>query len=109
MKSDELRKWLDGQLENFPERASGEEGYEFMIRQTQKVVEMDRAALVQVLTDWLRLRTVPRTDLAISIAVAHKLSELRDEIETLLNDVNVGKAFKPYYAKRIASALEKVK
>jgi hypothetical protein len=44
----------------------------------------------------------------LEIAANHHLSELRDEIEKLLNDVRAGKAFLPYYEQWVTRALDQI-
>ncbi len=108
MKADEVLLWLESELTECPDRASGEEGYEFMIRQTQRILATDRSALVRALASWLNLRSEPRTMLAIAIAEAHHLTELKPDIEQLLREVKQGVAFKPYYATIIGRAVAKL-
>lgn len=108
MTRDEMKEWLEGEIASFPERASGEEGYRFMVRQTARVLDSDRQALVAVLRDWLLLRAEPRTMLAVEIAAFHHVDELRSDIEDLLEDVREGEAFKPYYVRPIMEALSRI-
>lgn len=108
MTRDEMKEWLESELANFPKRASGEEGYRFMVRQTARVLASDRQALVDVLHDWLLLRAEPRTMLAVEIAASHHVDELRSDIENLLDDVKKGAAFKRYYVRPIMEALSRI-
>jgi len=108
MTKDEMKQWLEGEIANFPERASGEEGYRFMLRQTARALDADRQALVEVLRDWLLLRAEPRTMLAVEIAASHHVDELRNDIEELLEDVKEGEAFKPHYVRPIMEALSRI-
>ena len=108
MTAEQLRKWLDGELNNYPERTSGEELYSFFIRQTAKFVKSNRRELIEALTYWLKLRIEPKTMLALDIAEKHNLTELREEIEDLLKDVESGRAFKPYYGQFIINTLKKL-
>lgn len=104
----DAKAWLEEELANFPERASGEELYAYLIKHTIPLVEADRDSLVQALAEWLRLRSEPRTMLAVEIAASHKLHELRSEIEVLLHDVKGGQAFKSFYQKPISDALNEL-
>ncbi len=108
MTGEQLREWLDEELNNYPERTSGEELYSFFIKQTEKYVKSNRRELIEALTYWLRLRTEPKTMLALDVAEKHNLTELREEIENLLRDVENGIAFKPYYGQFITKALKKL-
>jgi hypothetical protein len=110
MAAEEIRMWLEEEVANYPERASGEELYRYLVRRTAPLVETDRQALVKALASWLQLReeSGPQTILALEIAANHHLSELRDEIEKLLNDVRAGKAFLPYYEQWVTRALDQI-
>lgn len=108
MTAEEIRMWLEEEVASYPERASGEELYRYLVRLTAPLVKSDRESLVQALAMWLRARTEsgPQTMLALEIVAKHRLSELRDEIEKLLNDIRAGKAFLPYYEQWAIRALE---
>lgn len=110
MTAEEIRLWLDEEVANYPERASGEELYRYLVRRTAPLVETDRQALVEALALWLQLRdeSGPQTMLALEIAAKHGLFELRDEIEKLLNDIRAGKAFLPYYEKWVTRTLDQI-
>jgi hypothetical protein len=112
MNASELREILEGELAAFPERASGEEGYRFLVRITKSYADTARQALVEVLGEWLQLRAEPKTMLAVKLSVDHHLGELRTEIEALLEDVKDGSAFNPalrgYYARRITDSLSRI-
>jgi len=103
-----IKDWLESQIENFPERASGEDFFKFMIRQAGKVYETQRADLIDTLREWLQVRTSPRTPLAVDIASFYNLHELIPDIVDLRNAVRRGEAFKPYYENTITKALEKI-
>ncbi len=111
MSACEATTWLEGELKGFPERAGGEELYRFFVRITGKPLSTDaedRQALIDALREWLGVRTEPRTMLAVEIAAAHGLSELRHDIELLLSDVKAGKAFLPFYSQTIEKALQRM-
>jgi hypothetical protein len=108
MTGEEIRAWLDDELANFPERTSGEELYAYITRRTAGVAETDRASLVEALSGWLKLRSEPRTMLAVDLAAKHRLTELRGEIADLLDDVRDGEAFRPFYDRPILEALERL-
>ena len=108
MTGEEMRDWLENELANFPERASGEELYAHIARRTSHVAETYRGALVEALSGWLKLRSEPRTMLAVDLAAKHRLHELRGEVVDLLDDVRAGVAFKPFYDRFIQEALEQL-
>jgi len=104
----ETRAWLEQEIAIFPERAPGEELYAYLIKRTASLVESDRCSLVKALAEWLKLRSEPRTMLAVEIAKTHHLAELRNDIEELLDDVRKGRAFKSFYQKPISDALNEL-
>lgn len=99
--------WLDGEVENYPPRATGNECGEFIIRLARRVVDSDRNALTDALREWITQRG-DRTLLALNIAADLKLRELKPDIQRLLDDVRTGKAFRPYYEEFIGPALERI-
>lgn len=110
MTAEEVRIWLEEELASYPERASGEELYRYLVRRTAPLVESDRQSLVKALSVWLNLRdeSGPQTMLALEIAAKHHLTELRDEMSKLLNDIRAGKAFLPYCEQWVVRALEQL-
>lgn len=112
MSAPEALQWLEGELSNFPERASGGDLHRLFVQLTERIVRSpdatDRSDLVSALREWLKLRSEPRTMLAVDIAASHSLSELKPDIERLLADVRAGKAFWPYYQDNIQRELSKL-
>lgn len=112
MTIDQMLNWLNDELQNFPDRRSGEELYRYLVAQTQDVANTARAELVGALEEWLRGESEPQTMLALDLAVDHGLTEMRAEIEALLHQVVGDTAFRPalrpYYRKRIEEALRRL-
>ncbi len=108
MTTEDVRRWLDDEVDRFPERAAGEDLYRYIVQRTKQAAESDRSALTSALNDWLHLRSEPKTMLAVEIISKHHLIELRPEVEQLLADVRDGEAFKPFYEQPIRSALEEM-
>lgn len=104
----EVRKWLDEELANYPDRTPGQELRDYLVRRTAPLVDTDRASLVEALFAWLQLREEPRTMLAMRIASKHRLVELHGAVAELLEDVRAGEAFLPYYERWILEALEQL-
>lgn len=102
----EVRKWLDDELANYPDRTPGQELRAYLVLRTRPLVDTDRASLVEALSAWLQLREEPRTMLALRIAAEHRLVELHGAVADLLDDVRAGEAFLPYYERWILEALE---
>ncbi len=105
MMMNDLLQLLNGEVAEFPSRASGEEGYEYINKIAGRYVTSERQKLVAALTSWLQLRSEPKTMIAVDVASKLHLNELRPEIEKLLVDVEQGKAFLPFYARPIKAAL----
>ena len=108
MTGEEVKDWLDAEVEQFPQRASGEDLYRYIVQRTKHAAESDRWALVSALTVWLGLRSEPKTMLAVEIISKHNVVELRSAVEQLLADVLDGEAFKAFYEQPIRSALEEM-
>lgn len=103
--TNDLLQLLDDEVAGFPSRASGEQGYEYINKIAARYVQSERPMLVAALTEWLLLRSEPKTMLAVDIAGKLHLTELRPALEKLLVDVEQGKAFKPFYARPIKAVL----
>lgn len=104
MTKEEILEWLDSEIQCYPERATGNECEDFIVRIVTPVVESDRNELIAAMREWINQRG-KRTLMAIRIAVDHKLDELKPEIHRLLEDVRAGRAFSPYYEEFIGPAL----
>lgn len=68
----------------------------------------DRAALVEVLSEWLRRRSEPHSILAMHVAAELGLTELGYLILALRQDVIDGRAFLPCYLVWVDKALERL-
>lgn len=107
MTKQEILEWLEGEVQGYPERATGNECEDHIVRLTGRIVESDRNALVEAIREWIEQRD-KRTLLAVRIVAEHKLRELKPHVQRLLEDVRAGKAFSPYYEEFIAPALKRV-
>lgn len=107
MTKQEIIEWLDGEIEGYPPRATGDECGQFVMRLAARVVESDRDELIAAMREWITQRG-KRTLLAMDIAVDAKLRELKPDIEHLLEDVRAGRVFSPYYEEFIAPALKRI-
>ncbi len=107
MTKQEIIEWLDGEVEGYPPRATGNECGQFVTRLAARAAESDRDELVAAMRDWITQRG-KRTLLAMNIAVDLKLWELKPDIQQLLEDVRAGKAFSPYYEEFIGPALKRI-
>ena len=118
MNKDEIKKLISQVAEYFPERMSGNEQTEILTKRLAPLIQSDRAAVVDLLHDWLALR-IPQSErkpedgkrefwmwLAIEVAKRYSLNELRSDIESLLADVRAGKTFLPYYGDMIAKCIK---
>jgi hypothetical protein len=107
MTKQEIIEWLDGEVEGYPPRATGNECGQFVTRLAARVVESDRNELVAAMREWITQRD-KRTLLAMNIAVDLKLLELKPDIQRLLEDVRANRAFSPYYEEFITPALKRI-
>jgi len=107
MTKQEIIEWLEGEIEGYPPRATGNECEEFITWLASRILESDRGALVEAMREWITQRG-KQTILAVRIAAELKLQELKPDIERLLEDVRAGKAFWPYYEEFIVPALRRI-
>ena len=103
----EILEWLEGEVQSYPERTTGNECEDHIVRLAGRVVESDRSELAEAMREWIDQRG-KRTLLAVRIAAEHKLRELKPDIQRLLEDVRAGKVFSPYYEEFIAPALKRI-
>lgn len=106
MTKQEILEWLEGEIQGYPERATGNECGQFVTGLVARVVESDRDELVAAMREWITQHG-QRTLLAMNIAVDLKLWELKLDIGRLLEDVRAGRAFQPYYEEFITLALKR--
>ena len=104
----EILQVLDAEVAGFPDRASGEQLYEHINKIAARYTESERMALIAALSNWLQLRSEPKTMIAVDVSGRLCLSELRTEIENLLTDIEQRKAFLPFYAKPIKKVLSMI-
>ncbi|WP_133719246.1 hypothetical protein [Methylocaldum gracile] len=105
MITNNLLEVLDAEVASFPSRASGEQLYAHISKIAARYVASERQEVISAVTEWLILRSEPKTMLAVDIAGKFRLAELRPVLEKLLVDVEQGKAFKPFYARPIKAVL----
>ena len=103
----EILEWLEGEVQDYPERATGNECEDFIVRLVGRIVESDRDELVAAMREWIEQRG-KRTLLAVRIAAEHKLRELKPDIQRLLEDVRAGNVFSLYYEEFVAPALDRI-
>jgi hypothetical protein len=103
----EILEWLDGEIEGYPKRATGNECADYVVRLAGRLVDSDRGELVTAMREWI-IQHGKRSLLAVRIAAECKLLELKPDIERLLEDVRTGKAFQPYYQEFLVSALKRM-
>lgn len=108
-----LLNWLEGLIENSPERKSGEEDFVFFLCQIERTVNIEkkeeRNALVWALGKWIDSGHNFKTPFAIEVVKKYSLHELEPNIFSLLKAVRKGTVFKPYYARFLEKALEEIK
>ena len=107
MTKQKILAWLESEVQGYPERATGNECEDHVVRLAGRVAESDRSELVEAMREWIEQRG-RRTLLAVRIAAEHKLRELKPDIQRLLEDVRANKVFSPYYEEFIAPALKRI-
>jgi hypothetical protein len=105
MMTNDILQILHAEVAGFSNRASGEQGYDYINKIAARYVTSERQKLVAALSTWLHLRSEPKTLIAVDAAGRLRLIELRSELAKLLVDVEHGKAFLPLYARPIKAAL----
>ena len=103
-----IRSTLDlfeAEIHGHPDRDSGVDLYRHMLNLSQQVDVNDHEGLVGALDAWLKQRSEPRTMIAVDISGKLKLTELRGELDRLLEEVRSGKAFLPHYTRWIDEAI----
>ncbi len=107
MTKQEILKWLEDEVQDYPERATANECENHVVQLAGRVVEFDRNALIEAMREWVEQRG-NRTLLAVRIVAEHKLLELKPDIQRLLEEVCAGKVFSPYYEEFITPALKRI-
>tara|TARA_A100001391_G_C4997236_1_gene259744 strand:- start:495 stop:806 length:312 start_codon:yes stop_codon:yes gene_type:complete len=100
-----MEDYLNQLVEEFPSRASGEDLYEYIRKQSAGLVDRSRVDFSNVMMNWLSLRSEPKTMLAVDLIGFYQLSELKGELESLQAEVTEGRVFKPFYDKEIRKTL----
>lgn len=108
MTEQEIRTWLEGEIRNYPERATGNACGDFIVRLAGRVVESHRQQLLEAMRSWISERS-GWTLLAVRMASEHQLRELKPDIERLLEDVRAHRVFSRYYEEFITAALARIK
>ena len=91
----EVLKWLEGTLAEFPERAAYQEVADSMLWKTTNIVREERDAIVGALRLTLQRDAVPW--LALDLAVHHRLTELRPDLEAVVEAMERGGRYSAYY------------
>jgi hypothetical protein len=85
---------------------SGEYLEAHILAHARSVAARERDSLVEVLRDWLLMTNEPRTMLAVRVAKELRLGELSPYLENLKDRIEAGKAFLPFYRRRVDDALK---
>lgn len=85
---------------------SGEYLAEHILRHAKQFLETDRRSLVNVLSDWINMKTEPHTMLAVYVARELGISELLSDIEALKKAILNKEVFALYYIRNIDRALD---
>ncbi len=80
---------------------SGEYLEEHVLIRAKRIVRNDRPNLIEVLREWLALRTEPKTMLAVVVARELRLTELKQDLANLSTEINTKKTFPAFYCDEI--------
>jgi hypothetical protein len=101
MTPEEALTWLDGTLAEFPEKVSDQEIEKSMRWQTTNIARDEPEAFMGALRLCLQRRTLP--SLALDLAVHHHLTELRPDLEAVMNAIERGEGYPAYYREFLPS------
>lgn len=117
MTKQEMAGLIDQYGGDIPENVIGNEANPIIADRLKDVVHGNRAALVELLRDWIGVR-IPESQrkpgdgvregklwLALELVERYTLTELLPDIEALIADVRAGKTYLPYYVDTIESYL----
>ena len=108
-----MKEWLEEMWDNSPDPYSGEESYRWLQSRVERIVRDEREALIGALRIWLSLRSGPETMAAADLAADFHLTELREDLFKLLEDIDGGRTkflpgLKSHYGNRIAGCLSRI-
>lgn len=105
----EALQWLEHLRHEVPFREDGPESYERLSLRVAGALASasasERVDIVDALRHWLLLRREPETMIALHIVRRANLRDLIADIESLLSEVQSGKALLPYYAEFIVPVI----
>jgi len=81
---------------------SGEYLAEHVLLRARRILSTDRAGLIEALQAWLQMKRDPETMLAVNLVGE------RNALDELKNAIVQGKAFRPFYTKRVDEALQAI-
>jgi hypothetical protein len=84
---------------------SGEYLESHILLHAKQFLRTDRLGLIDALSEWISLKSEPRTMLAIRAAQELDLKEMRQIIESLRKEVAVGRVFPRFYLRDIDDVL----
>jgi len=108
MSKNSILEKLQTALNDPGSQKSGEYLQDLVAKQLKRSVDDDRAGVVQALEAWLKTREEPQTMLAVRMAMAFEIKELRQSIEQLAREIEKGDTFLPYYKRWTDEALDKL-
>ena len=87
---------------------SGEFLREHILERARRLVEKDRASLVEVLNEWLRECQEPHAMLAVAVAGDLGLIELQGSLHELKKKIISNQVFMPFYVSKVNAALARI-
>jgi hypothetical protein len=120
MTSPEIIELIEHTLRDLPDRMSGNEASARVAQTLRGALPADRAHLIQAMRSYLQFRVSPekrqpadavpesRLWMALEVAAALRLTELKPDVETLLEDVRQRKVLLPVHGDMVASILQRL-
>lgn len=120
MTKEELMAVIDRLGKEMPSRMTGNEENSFLAQKISPLIANDRPVVVSLLRDWLAVR-IPQASrqsgagvhegriwLALELARLNSLCELKPDVESLLQAIEAGATFLPYYAPMVEEYLQAI-
>jgi hypothetical protein len=108
MSKEEVLAEFDIDLKDPVSLKDGEYLYEQILVRAKRTIINDRIGMVEVLRYWLSLRKALYTMMAVDLIKDLVISELKPELNILMEDIESGKVFLPYYKQWVDRALKAI-
>lgn len=104
-----LRVELEELVRRTPKRVSGNDIIKALIGRINFRCDGAGEELISTMSCWLAKRSEPLTMYAVELIGHFKLSELEDNLVLLLDQIQRGEVFDPYYKAWVVESLDRIK